>query len=119
MRARLRQSGQLAVHLSGTFVAERPDEQLAPNNPTFNALALYMAARSRIDAVRTNGQAPSGHPGAGDGLCLERNNSGFDGRAEQVGRSDSSRRMMDAAAVIALAGAVAWPVPARSRRGRP
>jgi hypothetical protein len=25
--------------------------------------------------------------------------------------------MMDAAAVIALAGAVAWPVPARSSRG--
>jgi hypothetical protein len=70
MRARLRQSGQLADHLSGTFVAERPDEQLAPNSPTFNALALYMAARSRIDAVRTNGQAPSGHPGAGGGLAL-------------------------------------------------
>jgi hypothetical protein len=51
-------------------VAERPDEQLAPNSPTFNALALYMAARSRIDAVRTNGQAPSGHPGQAAAFAL-------------------------------------------------
>jgi hypothetical protein len=58
MRARRRQSGQLHDHLSGTFVAERPDEQLAPNSPIFNALALYIAVRSRMDAVRANGQAP-------------------------------------------------------------
>ena len=51
MRARWRQSGQLADHRSGTLVAERPDEQLAPNSPIFNALALYMAVRSGIDAV--------------------------------------------------------------------
>src|SRR5215813_13364499 len=52
MRARRRQSGQLADHRSGTLVAERPDEQLAPKIPIFSALALYMAMRSRIDAER-------------------------------------------------------------------
>jgi hypothetical protein len=35
-------------------VAERPDEQLAPKMPIFSALALCMAMRSRIDAVRAN-----------------------------------------------------------------
>src|SRR5262249_44351008 len=54
MRARRRQSGQLADHRSGTLVAERPDEQLAPKIPIFSALALYMAMRSRIDAERAN-----------------------------------------------------------------
>src|SRR5262249_18137894 len=54
MRARRRQFGQLADHRSGTLVAERPDEQLAPKMPIFSALALYMAIRSRIDAVRAN-----------------------------------------------------------------
>jgi hypothetical protein len=33
------------------LVAERPDEQLAPNKPILNALALYIAARCCIDAV--------------------------------------------------------------------
>jgi hypothetical protein len=33
--------------LSGTLVAERPDEQLAPNSPIFNALALYIAGARR------------------------------------------------------------------------
>src|SRR5262249_56213938 len=51
MRARRAQSGQLADQRSGTLVAERPDEQLAPNTPIFSAFALYMAMRSRIDAV--------------------------------------------------------------------
>src|SRR6516225_7207797 len=41
--ASARQSGQLADQRSGTLVAERPDEQLAPNNPIFSALPLYMA----------------------------------------------------------------------------
>src|SRR6266852_1112314 len=54
MRARRRQSGQLADQRSGTLVAERPDEQLAPKMPIFSALPLYMAMRSRIDALRTN-----------------------------------------------------------------
>src|SRR5712691_3007125 len=54
MRARRRQSGQLADQRSGTMVAERPDEQLAPKMPIFSALALYMAMRSCIDAVRAN-----------------------------------------------------------------
>src|SRR5438477_3705555 len=52
MRASLRQSGQLADQRSGTVVAERPDEQLAPNMPILSALALYIARRSRIDPVR-------------------------------------------------------------------
>src|SRR5580704_3011589 len=56
MRASRRQSGQLPDHLSATLVAERPDEQLAPNSPIFNALALYMAVRAGIDAVRANGK---------------------------------------------------------------
>src|SRR5262245_33394777 len=53
-RASLRQSGQLADQRSGTLVAERPDEQLAPNSPTLSALPLYMAMRSCMDAVRAN-----------------------------------------------------------------
>src|SRR5262249_62080653 len=51
IRARRAQSGQLADQRSGTLVGERPDEQLAPNTPIFSVLALYMAMRSRIDAV--------------------------------------------------------------------
>jgi hypothetical protein len=35
-------------------VAERPDEQFAPNTPIFSAFALYMATRSPIDPVRAN-----------------------------------------------------------------
>src|ERR1700737_712404 len=54
MRARRRQSGQLADQRSGTLVAERPDEQFAPKTPILSALALYMAMRSCIDAVRAN-----------------------------------------------------------------
>src|SRR3954469_2786382 len=54
MRARRRQSGQLADQRSGTLVAERPDEQLAPKMPIFRALELYIATRSRIDAGRSN-----------------------------------------------------------------
>src|SRR5580698_8081381 len=50
-RAKARQSGQLADQRSGTLVAERPDEQLAPNSPIFSALPLYMARRSFIDAL--------------------------------------------------------------------
>jgi hypothetical protein len=49
--ASARQSGQLADQRSGTLVAERPDEQLAPNSPILSALPLYMAKRSPIDAV--------------------------------------------------------------------
>src|SRR4249919_3499670 len=54
MRASRRQSGQLADQRSGTLVAERPDEQLAPKMPIFRALELYIAIRSRIDAGRSN-----------------------------------------------------------------
>src|SRR3981081_660855 len=53
-RASRRQSGQLADQRSGTLVAERPDEQFAPKTPIFRGLALYMAMRSCIDAVRAN-----------------------------------------------------------------
>ena len=48
MRASARQSGQLADQRSGTLVAERPDEQLTPNRPSFSALALCIARRSRM-----------------------------------------------------------------------
>jgi hypothetical protein len=54
MRARRKQSGQFADQRSGTLVAERPDEQLAPKMPILSALALYMAIRSRIDAERAS-----------------------------------------------------------------
>src|SRR5206468_12070431 len=54
MRVSLRQSGQLADQRSGTLVAERPDEQLAPNKPILNAWALYIAERCCIDAVRSS-----------------------------------------------------------------
>src|ERR1700758_1788765 len=57
MRASARQSGQLADQRSGTKVAERPDEQLAPNSPILSWLALYIAMRSRIDAVGVSAAA--------------------------------------------------------------
>src|SRR5580704_14008377 len=49
--ASARQSSQLADQRSGTKVAERPDEQLAPNSPILSALSLYMAMRDCIDAA--------------------------------------------------------------------
>src|ERR1700751_1111990 len=52
--ASARQSGQLADQRSGTLVAERPDEQLAPNSPILSALPLYMAMRFCIDALRAS-----------------------------------------------------------------
>jgi hypothetical protein len=36
------------------LVADRPDEQLAPNSPILSALSLYMATRAFIDAVGAN-----------------------------------------------------------------
>jgi len=54
MRAICRQSGQLADQRSGTLVAERPDEQFAPNMPIFSVFVLYIAARSRIEAGRSS-----------------------------------------------------------------
>src|SRR5215470_12633465 len=54
MRASRRHSGQVANQRSGTLVAERPDEQLAPKIPIFNVLSLYIAMRSRIVAVRAS-----------------------------------------------------------------
>src|SRR6266566_2752755 len=53
-RASVRQSGQLAAQRSGTLVAERPDEQLAPNSPILSALPLYMAMRFPMDALRAS-----------------------------------------------------------------
>src|SRR5262245_41616348 len=50
--ASARQSAQLADQRSGTLVAERPDEQFAPNMPILSALPLYIASRSRIDPLR-------------------------------------------------------------------
>jgi hypothetical protein len=58
MRASARQSGQLADQRSGTLVAERPDEQFAPNTPIFSAFPLYMAKRWCIAPVRAS-KAPS------------------------------------------------------------
>src|SRR5258708_1404509 len=52
IRASRRQSGQLPDHRSGTRVAERPDEQLAPNSPICRRLSPYMRKRSENDAVR-------------------------------------------------------------------
>src|SRR5258708_40362430 len=49
--ASARQSSQLADQRSGTVVAERPDEQLAPNSPILSALSLYMAMRDCIDTA--------------------------------------------------------------------
>src|SRR5215469_12743591 len=40
-----RQSGQLPDHRSGTIVTARPEEQLAPNRPSFSRLVLPIAAR--------------------------------------------------------------------------
>src|SRR6185312_4808188 len=51
IRASARQSSQLADQRSGTLVAERPDEQLAPNRPILSALPLYMAMRFCIEAA--------------------------------------------------------------------
>src|ERR1700730_4227909 len=52
--ASARHSGQVAAQRSGTLVAERPDEQLAPNRPILSALPLYMAMRSCMDALRAS-----------------------------------------------------------------
>src|SRR5215471_9158264 len=52
MRASRRQSGQLADHRSATVVAERPDEQLAPNRPILSRLPLYIARRFGNEASR-------------------------------------------------------------------
>ena len=57
IRASRRQSGQLPDHRSAILVAERPDEQLAPNRPIFSRLPLYIAARSLIDAIRDTAHA--------------------------------------------------------------
>src|SRR5215467_10635879 len=51
MHASCRQSAQLADQRSGTVVAERPEEQLAPNIPILSAFALYMSRRARIDSA--------------------------------------------------------------------
>src|SRR5262245_16183763 len=59
MRASCRQSGQLADQRSGTLVAVRLPEQLAPNMPILSALPLYIAMRSRCDAIGA-GKALSG-----------------------------------------------------------
>ena len=59
MRASARQSGQLADQRSGTLVAERPDEQLTPNRPSFSALALCIARRSRMDGAGRSSKAGS------------------------------------------------------------
>src|ERR1700684_1998200 len=57
-RASARQSGQLADQRSGTLVAERPDEQLAPNSPIFSALPLYMANLFIIAALDAGMRSP-------------------------------------------------------------
>src|SRR5215472_10915447 len=59
--AKARQSSQLADQRSGTLVAERPDEQLAPNRPILSALSLYMAMRACIDPGRANTATSSAH----------------------------------------------------------
>src|SRR5215813_3307452 len=48
-RASLRQSVQVASQRSGTRVAVRADEQFAPNRPIFNAFAVYIVTRPRIE----------------------------------------------------------------------
>src|SRR5271170_592590 len=57
-RASARQSGQLADQRSGTLVAERPDEQLAPNRPILSAFPLYMAILFFIDALGASTAVP-------------------------------------------------------------
>ncbi len=57
--ASARQSAQLADQRSGTLVAERPDEQLAPNRPSFSVLALYIARRSFMDGEGRSSKAVS------------------------------------------------------------
>src|SRR5262245_28555340 len=49
--ASARHSSQLADHRSGTSVAARPDEQLAPNRPSLSLLALYISRRSHCDTT--------------------------------------------------------------------
>src|SRR5437764_1375333 len=53
IRARERQSDQLPDQRSGTMVTARPDEQLAPNRPSFSRFALYIAARSPCPIMRS------------------------------------------------------------------
>src|SRR6267154_2271128 len=80
--ASLRLSCQLPDQRSGTVVTARPDEQLGPNSPIFNRLALYMATRSRIEASRVIAPHPIANSdkiqhGSGTGCTnlLNRNNA--------------------------------------------
>src|SRR5262245_38716040 len=67
MRASFRHSGQVAGQRSGTRVAERPDEQLAPNTPILSALPLYIARRFGNEASRADNAISSrGHGANGE-----------------------------------------------------
>src|ERR1051325_524697 len=53
IRARARQSSQFPDQRSGTRVTARPDEQLAPNRPSFSRFRLYIVARSVLPPDRS------------------------------------------------------------------
>src|SRR6516225_5766364 len=79
--ATARQSDQVADQRSGTLVAERPDEQLAPNSPILSALPLYIAMRFCMDALRAST--------AFSPRCSEHHRR--DNRADQDDWADSTR----------------------------
>ena len=55
---------------NGTSVTARPDEQFGPNKPILSALALYMLARSRMDALGASNGRPSVGRGRGGFFTL-------------------------------------------------
>src|SRR5689334_18335721 len=93
MRARRRLSGHEPDQRSGTSVTARPDEQFGPNKPILSALALYMLARSRMDALGASNGRPSVGRGRGDSSRLRhgRQWTGWTGSATPA----KYRRMSD------------------------
>ena len=110
MRASARQSAQLADQRSGTLVAERPDEQLKPNRPSFSALALYIARRSLIDDVA--GRSSKG--GSVVGLVVVSSPHRRASMARSCGMGDAamSRWIVLAAMLAAAFGAAMAPATA-------
>src|SRR5262245_3574424 len=124
MRAMARQSAQLADQRSGTRVAERPDEQLAPNRPILSALPLYIARRSRIDGVGRSSKAGDSDVACGDILekLAAKCTASFRDGALAPGPESRAAGSMDAALDSGFAG---FSPPrsqsgfALAKRGRP
>src|SRR5881227_465825 len=97
--ARAKQSGQLPDQRSGTIVTARPEEQLAPNSPSFSRFVLYIAARSPCPILRSIGfpaepltLSLSPHAGRGERGC---NADANPRRDQRVGRKSEAHSAGD------------------------